>query len=157
MHVSCFSHTWFTYNLNTAFISTNIHNRGYMFVTPLTDSFLLPTPLLPFYILPLAYITCLNLPIYLLGNPLLCHGANACPLLPLVGGKLNSLPSTLPPPPPPQRPPLVHVTCPSKTTLQYQLCTVRYNYPQRSCMLICKRLVKEFNYLINYLDENNVF
>ncbi len=51
--LSCFSHTWFIYNLNTVFINTNTHKWRYMFVTPLDDSFCCQPPLFPFASFPL--------------------------------------------------------------------------------------------------------
>ncbi len=52
MHVSCFSYTWFIYNLNTTFISTiyilKAHALALLFClyTKLTPSYLLGNPLL---------------------------------------------------------------------------------------------------------------
>jgi hypothetical protein len=89
MHVSCSSHTRFIYNLNTIFYWHNIHTEGtcsHPFVTP----FLSPAPPpFPHFLLAhqLTLFTYLEI-------PFLCCGANARPLLTLVGGKLNSL--TLP-------------------------------------------------------------
>jgi hypothetical protein len=88
-----------------------------MIVTPLDESFLLLTPLFS-PLLPFPLTHPLVHPFTYLESPSLCRGANAHPLLLLVGGKLNS-------PSPPFPPHFLTVpfswcysTCPSKMTLQ---------------------------------------
>ncbi len=77
----------------------------------------------PLFLSPFAHVS--SNPFTYLEIPFLCCGANTRPLLTLVGGILNPpFPLPILPSPPPERSPLVHVTCPSKTPLQYWLCTV---------------------------------
>jgi hypothetical protein len=127
MHVSCISHTWFIYNLNTILYQHNIYPIGtictilawYWRSTP--QSFCNPP-------------SCLGIPPLSLDPSLLTWKSllwrDSRPLRSLVGCIL-----TFPPPPSsaphflfpfPQRFPISN-TCPPMTTLRYRLHIVRYS------------------------------
>jgi hypothetical protein len=92
-----------------------------MFATPLMILFCCQPPLsLPF--LPMHQLN----PFYLLGNPLLVLWCECLSTLD-PGWRYTELSPPPSFPPSPLTVPFVHVTCPSKTTLQYRVCTVGYS------------------------------
>jgi hypothetical protein len=118
MHVSCFSHTWCIYNLDTTFIrcrhtctAIHIHTALHVIALPFN-----PPPCSPF-----ARFSCMiTTPFYLLGNPLFGdRGANVHPHSSPVGDRLPT-PCSLPSPSPPNGP---HSSCYmfSKMTSHHQL------------------------------------
>jgi hypothetical protein len=98
-HVSCISHTWFIYNLNTIFYLHNIYKE-----VPAPNPFLTS----PFCCLEIPPLISWKLHLTYLEIPHLCRGANSCPLWSLVGCKPNA--------------------CPLTTTLRYWLHIVQYKY-----------------------------
>jgi hypothetical protein len=113
-HVSCFSHTWFIYNLNTTSIDTIHMSRG-----TCTSHFLSDVCCQFSHSLLFAHIT--DYPLYLLGNP---------PLMLVVQMFVHTRPwlMTNCPPPTPNSPPLLPLTVPyssrymsPKMTSQHQV------------------------------------
>jgi hypothetical protein len=99
-HVSCFSHTWFIYNLNTTFIRCEytwqrcIHMQHLVNIALLTNS-----PLAPPYA-HFSFFVRWTTPFYLLGSPLFDNrGANAHPYSSLVDDRLPTPCSLLSLPP----------------------------------------------------------
>ncbi len=110
-HVSCFSHTWFIYNLNTTFIRCEYTWQWYIQVQHFVNIALLTnSPLAPPYA-HFPFFAQRATPFYLLGGPLFGdHCANAHPHLSLVDDRLPT-PCSLPALPPSQRYPqfMLHV------------------------------------------------